>query len=200
MKYLLGLALVVGIAAGALFGLTNPQPVEADYYLVDCGDGDHFRWGGNIGRVDVTHGNLSDLWQTEIAQGATIWGVSTVGADFYFVMDPTSPHGWGKKTRYDTDHIAHTTSIANANTCNLDSVQSWFNTRFSFADCDDCPDNTFDLQTVAGHEMGHWLVLDDYPWWDFFADGSCLMADWHGRDYTLCDDDVNGIIFIYGEN
>ena len=132
--------------------------------------------------------------------GAAIWDVSTVGADFDFIMDSSSSHDWKKQTLNSLSEIGITVLAANASTCRLTSVDTWFNTKYNFAICSNCNHNTYDVRTVAGHEFGHWLVLEDYPWYDFWSDGQCLMRDWHGTHHALCNDDVEGIIELYGED
>ena len=36
------------------------------------------------------------------------------------------------------------------------------------------------------------------PWkiWDY----DCVMHQWHGNDHTLCGDDIDGIIALYGSD
>ena len=201
MKYIFALVLAVGLAAGVLLGVTQQTPTaEASYYLMDCGDNDHVRWTGNMGRADVYHGGFPTWWRNETIRGAAIWDVSTVGADFDFIMDSSSSHDWKKQTLNSLSEIGITVLAANASTCRLTSVDTWFNTKYNFAICSNCNHKTYDVRTVAGHEFGHWLVLEDYPWYDFWSDGQCLMRDWHGTDHTLCNDDVEGIIELYGED
>lgn len=154
----------------------------------------------NIGRADVYHGGFPTWWRNETIRGAAIWDVSTVGADFNFIMDSSSSHDWKKQTLNSLSEIGITVLVANSNTCRLTSVDTWFNSKYSFAICSNCNHNTYDVRTVAGHEFGHWLVLEDYPMYDFWSDGQCLVRDWHGTDHTLCNDDVEGIIELYGED
>ena len=129
MKYIFALVLAVGLAAGVLLGVTQQTPTaEASYYLMDCGDNDHVRWTGNIGRADVYHGGFPTWWRNETIRGAAIWDVSTVGADFDFIMDSSSSHDWKKQTLNSLSEIGITVLAANASTCRLTSVDTWFNT------------------------------------------------------------------------
>ena len=76
-------------------------------------------------------------------------------------------------------------------------VDTWFNTYYSWADCDpDCGDDQ-DVRGAAIHEFGHWLSLSHIPsWkpWDF----GCVMWP-KNPDRTLCGHDIAGIQEIYGE-
>ena len=62
---------------------------------------------------------------------------------------------------------------------------------------DGCPEGTFDVRTVAMHEFGRWLVLDDKPGWKVW-DNDCAKYGWLGADHTLCGHDKEGIKEIYG--
>ncbi len=185
------IAVFVGVSMAA-------SPVAEAYNSYNCPhDDDEFvRWSGDSATFDVDHGGFPSWWKTEIINANGIWDHSSVGADFDFVEDDESGNDWYKKTNRRTTRIAEA-EVYWGNDCHLDDVDTWFNTRYSFAICDDCNSDTYDVRTVAMHEFGHWLVLDDIPTWKVW-DRSCAMYGWHGTDHTLCSHDIAGIKEIYG--
>ena len=165
----------------------------------ECSDGVYLRWSGNVVPFDVDDGDLPVWWENEIIYASGVWGHSSVGADFDFEWDSSSSYDWYKYTDNDNSAIATTAFTYNETTCRFYSMETWFNTRWGFAICDDCNDGTYDVKTVAIHEFGHWLWLGHVPWWKVW-DHDCVMYTEHGTDHTLCDDDIEGIVEIYGED
>ena len=187
---------LIAVAIGVTIAIS---PVADAYNSYNCPfDNTKFvRWAGNSATFDVDHGNFASWWKTEIIYANGIWDADSVGANFNFVLDNQSGNDWYKKTSFMTDWIAVAEYAWNKNTCNLAEVDTWFNTRFSFAICDNCNEGTYDVRTVAMHEFGHWLLLKDIPEWRFL-DRGCAMYYWHGKDHTLCGHDKAGIQEIYG--
>ena len=159
-------------------------------------DSQLIRWSGNSATFDVDHGGFPSWWKTEIIYANGIWDHSSVGADFNFLLDNQSGNDWYKKTNYGTTRIAEAEAFW-GDDCYFDDVDTYFNTRYSFAICDDCNSGTYDVRTVAMHEFGHWLALDEILDWKFWDD-DCAMYSWHGTDHTLCGHDKEGIKEIYG--
>ena len=190
---LLAATVIVVIIA---MSLSTSRTADA-YNSYECGDDDFVHWSGGRATFDVAHGGFPAWWKSEIIHASGVWDAPSVGADFNFVEDDQSANDWTKRTRLYNSRIAETYFRANGETCHITEVDTWFNTRYSFAICDDCNDGTYDVRTVAIHEFGHWLVLDHVPWnrpWDY----DCVMWLDHGTDHSLCGHDIAGIVEIYG--
>ena len=185
---LIAVAIWVTIAASSTATAYNSWECEAD-------PSKWVRWSGNSATFDVDHGNFASWWKTEIIYANGIWDHSSVGADFDFVLDNQSNNDWYKKTNRRTNRIAE--AEVRGSYCTLTEVDTYFNTRYSFAICTNCNEGTYDVRTVAMHEFGHWLVLDEIPFWKKWDD-DCAMYSWHGQDHTLCGHDKAGIQEIYG--
>ena len=192
-----------GLLAAALIAVfvgisIATSPVAEAYNSDNCphDESQFIRWAGNSADFDVDHGGFPSWWKTEIIYANGIWDHSSVGANFNFVLNNQSNNDWFKKTNTRITWIA-VAELYWGDDCYLDDVDTWFNTRYSFAICDDCNEGTFDGRTVAMHEFGHWLVLRDIPEWKFWDD-DCAMYKWHGQDHTLCGHDKAGIKEIYG--
>ncbi len=185
-----GLITIVGIFAAG-------TPIAQAYNGMECGDDDFVHWSGDSTTFDVNHGDFPGWWKAEIIYANGVWDAPSVGADFNFVLDSQSGHDWTKHTSYYTTRIAETIITYSSSTCHLSDTGTWFNTRYSFDVCTDCPSDTYDVRTVAIHEFGHWLVLGHIPWnrpWDW----DCVMYVDHGTDRTFCGHDIAGIVEIYG--
>lgn len=69
----------------------------------------------------------------------------------------------------------------------FNSTLAWFTTGLDY-----------DLQTVALHEAGHWLVLDDI--YDPAFSSSIMFGFYQGLRRSLSPDDISGIRFIYPQD
>jgi hypothetical protein len=186
------LAIVIGVLLGSL-AMLKDRGVAVAYNSVSCGSG-FLRWQGQSTTYDPQSGISEGWWQAEIIYASGIW--NNAGANFSFQFDGGSSYDW-TKIYFPFDDSIGGTSYLQTN-CRFTDVDSWFNTRYSFADCPtSCAPNTYDVRTVAAHEFGHWLQLGHVDWWRFW-DYDCVMWLEHGPDRTLCGHDVAGIQEIYG--
>ena len=144
---------------------------------------------------NANNGGFADWWQEEIDEAADIWN-DDGGADFSLRSRSYSTHYWYKKRRiYDQRPGVTTTEWTAPDDCRLVDVDSLFNTRYTFAVCDDCENDEWDVKHVAAHEFGHWLVLTG-SYWRF----TCVMYPKDGPDYTLCNHEKGHMQEIYGED
>lgn len=192
---LAGLLVIGAIATVETFATATP--VAQAYNSMDCGNDDFVQWSGNSATFDSAHGGFPGWWEAEIIYANGVWDAASVGADFTFDYDSSSSHDWTKTTNFGTDLIAVTTITYSGTTCQLSDVDTYFNTRYSFAVCTNCNSGTYDARTVAIHEFGHWLVLGHISSWRPW-DWDCVMWLEHGHDHTLCGHDKAGIVEIYG--
>jgi len=139
-------------------------------------------------------------WRTAIDEAADIWDDDS-RANFDFQHYTASEQDWYKHTDYYDDRPGVTQStIINAELCQITGIWTFYNTRYTFADCDDdCDhdDGEFDAKHVAVHEFAHWFVLDDtdLPWQHW-----CVSYPKYGTDHSLCSHDKDRVQDIYGED
>ncbi len=178
----------------------TPATIEA-YELHHCGNDEDVNtdWNANTATYDASHGNFPDWWKDEIIEGAGIWNDQS-GANFSLHHYTGSSHDWTKRTEPWNPRIAETIlDWVEAGTCHLTDTDVWYNTRYDFVECSDCDGNEYDVRSDAMHEFGHFLVLDDIPWWQLIRIG-CAMYEKQSQDHTLYNDDKNGIQFLYGKD
>jgi hypothetical protein len=143
-------------------------------------DGDH--WDASYVYYDMSE--LPGSWAYSIMYAASAW--NQAGADFLFAGSASShdlitgylPFGvlaWTESTI-----INHTISDSDTE----------FNTTYYTWDCDG---GFHSVQSAATHEFGHWLELGDT------YDSDDVMYHSYTGNCTLSDEDIDGIITIYGE-
>jgi hypothetical protein len=94
----------------------------------------------------------------------------------------------------DPDRIAETTVTESSGI--ISDCDTVFNEDENFSVGGD--GGTYDIQTVALHEFGHWLCLLDLSW--FWNSSKVMYGAYTGVKTSLHQDDINGIIYIYGED
>ncbi len=132
----------------------------------------------------LTSGNI---WQA----GYT-W--NEVYADFVFIQATNNSNNDIKiGETYDPNAIAETWPWYNG----YHIIQTWivFNQNYQFSVGGG--GGTYDIQTVALHEFGHWLKLNDLTAiWDWYKVMYAYLG--YGQKRSLSGDDMAGIIAIYG--
>jgi hypothetical protein len=148
-----------------------------------------YRWAGNFTLYDVS-GISSSAWRTAINNAANTW--TNAGANFYFISSSSSTNDWGTENLGDVAALA-TSYVAHSSGYIVD-CDTKFNVYHSFY----TNGNQYDVQSVALHEFGHWLFLNDiWNIWDFWK---VMYGHYTWSKHNLSSDEVSGIIFIYGED
>ncbi len=194
------IAVVMLLSLGVVLGALAHRTANA-YNSWSCG-GQWWRWSGQSTTFDYDEGISEGWWQAEIIYANGVWDNSSVGADFDFTADSSSNNDWRKVYDPYESKFAFTypTPQCSGQPLNVTEADTWFNTRYTWEDCDSgtCSSGAYDVQTVAIHEFGHWLVLNEIPLWKIW-DNNCAMYEMdHGVDRTLCDHDIAGIQEMYG--
>lgn len=154
--------------------------------------GYHWPYGSPV-YVDVTIGSsIPYSWTTPISAGESAW--NGVGAKFRYRAGYAN-HTVNYKYLGANRTLGHTTCYASGSTltdCDVDfnSYQSWSTSGEA---------GKYDVQSVATHEFGHWLRLGDL--WDYSDYGKTMYYSTDpGTTFvrTLEQDDINGIVAIYG--
>lgn len=92
-------------------------------------------------------------------------------------------------------------AIALAGGYRIDGTDYWystwtkFNTRYSFTT--DGSAGTYDIQSVAVHEFGHWLKLNDVYFWPWEGKVMYFTLNTGTLRRSLHQDDIDGINAIY---
>lgn len=156
-----------------------------------------YTYGGYYWEDKETTYDLSALpgtWQTQVVNGATTW--NGAGADFTFIpASSSSPNDITQEYMDDDDIVGQAGGTASGSLF----LTAWmkFNTKHSFSTTGSS--GTYDIWSVAEHELGHWLRLNHTGWkWP----PQRVMYPTIGTGMTrrnLQQDDIDGIIYIYGE-
>jgi hypothetical protein len=147
-------------------------------------------WDTNSVGADIW--DLPFDWMMATFNAGLSWNYAPADFSFYFTDGPNT---WGLSYLPNDSRIAITTITYGYPSLHLIEVDTVFNTRYSFSIGGD--GGTYDVQTVALHEWGHWLCLNDLSWpWNR---SKVMYGGYTGVKRVLTQDDINGIVHIYGQ-
>lgn len=155
-----------------------PLPVSADYSY----SGIH--WDSDY--VYYNAMSLPQAWRTAIMTAHYSW--NQTGANWSFGHSSSA-------TRYVTTGSAPSNipayCIIQYSGNHIFQADMYFNDEdFDFYTNGD----DYDVETIALHEFGHWLMLNDTS-----SSGEVMYGGYEGLKRDLSDEDIEGIIAIYGE-
>lgn len=134
--------------------------------------------------------NLPSSYQTPIYTAAGTW--NSDAADFTFYYNSSAYNVWGAANYGSAGGMLGLTTITGNGTTVI-GANTDYNTYYSFST--NPSSSQYDLETVALHEFGHWLVLNDIS-----SPTSAIMyfsLSSGQQKRTLTQDDSNGINYIY---
>jgi hypothetical protein len=167
--------------------------LPASLAKADDYDYNGIHWNGNsVGYDDQA---LDSTWRLELWQAKYTW--SAAGADFYFYQDTgNSNYDLYIGDTYYEDSGAETNMSYSYPSMHITSCSTVFNEDMEFSVGGG--GGTLDIETIALHEFGHWLRLEDlYSGGD---SAKVMYYSYTGVKTSLHAGDVAGIIAIYGED
>ncbi len=148
-----------------------------------------YHWPSYPVSVDVSDASLPFSWISPISSAMSAWNGAS--SPFYF-NSGQSGHKMltANKGANNTPGITRT----DATGYNITDNDTTFNTYYSWATNGD--PYSYDIQSVATHELGHWLNLADKDsgYYDTMYGGVSTGETWKR---TLESDDLAGINYIY---
>jgi len=145
-------------------------------------------WDSSNASYDYS--DLDGDWRFAVFSAALTWSSESSG--FYFYQNSSSINGWHT---YDMgSSYGEGITIWSEEDDHFTEVDSFFNTYYDF----DIDDDT-DVETVALHEFGHWLQLDNIPWYQVWHSDKVMYATYQGVRQELTSADIDGLQEIYGE-
>jgi hypothetical protein len=162
----------------------NVSPVSAYSYST----GKHWEYGW----CTYNDTSLPSDWQTEIETAASTWNGASSPFTFYwepYVYDnEVLAQYWGGAYA-----LAWGFTAADGN-YHIYEAEIMFNTYYPYSTSGGFM--TIDVQSIALHEFGHWLVLDDLD--GLFNMDKVMYYQWiYVVKHSLTNDDANGISAIY---
>jgi hypothetical protein len=174
------LCVIFGVALSAI--LIPSQSLAYEY--------SGYHWTSST--VYFRYSDLSTDMIYGLANAAGTW--NTCGSQFRFYYDSSSSN-YFSTFDYDTPAIIGMTYPTYQDGYNA-LMYSYFNTYYTWSLGGG--NGTHDTQTVALHELGHWLTLNDIPQIRFWDSDKVMYGGYTGVKQTLNQDDINGIVDIYG--
>lgn len=150
-----------------------------------------YHWDSTGTTYDIT--SLPSDWQTQVSAAANSWNGS--GANFTFTSSSSSGNDLTQEYRPDDSCIGLSGGYYIYGTNHWASCWTIFNTRYTFST--DGSSGTYDIQSVAVHELGHWLKLNDVYFWPWESKVMYFVLNTGTLRRTLQQDDINGINAIY---
>ncbi len=149
---------------------------------------------GNPTYVDFTvKSSIPYDWTAPIAAGASAWNGQS--SRFRFRAG-YADHNIARRS-LDAGTLAQTYVRESWWTYRITDRDTDFNANVSFSPYGQA--GRYDVQSVAAHEFGHWLMLDDlYGGGDYWKTMYGVGAPGQTYQRTLDADDINGIRAIYG--
>lgn len=138
-------------------------------------------WNINYAYYDMS--GVPSSWQYPIMDAASTW--NQAGADWMFAG---SSSGNDVTLGNDDPWVLARTYVSYSNYIILDCDVVFNTSDFLFQTDGQDPD----VQSVMCHEFGHWLMLND------ISDSNSMMNSSYTGGHTLSQDDISGIIYIYG--
>lgn len=163
------------------------QPLELKAYSYS---GIH--WSSYPVSVDTGDASLPSAWITSIAHSMSTWNSQT--SPFYFnvgysghqiKVQNNGNNGVPAAVYYSYDGSNH-----------MIDADMYFNSYYSWSTSGEA--GKYDVENVATHEFGHWLVLNDlYGGGDTEKTMYGYVSTGETKKRTLTTDDINGINAIY---
>jgi hypothetical protein len=153
-----------------------------------------FRWTGLSPTVPY-YVNATTARTTHVNAAADTW--SSAGANFAFNYRGQHSRTGGPQLNYYNEIMWRDLGTYNAlavatiwvSGSTIIEADMSFNTRYNWS----TSGSTYDVQTVALHEFGHWVGLDHSS-----SYGSIMYYQYKGTQRYLSSDDLAGIRYIYG--
>lgn len=151
-----------------------------------------WKWSSNSATYNYNP-NLPSTWQTQVYNAAGTWNGNS-NFSFYYNSSSSNAYGasdWGPSGSVGITRCYHTGS-------RIDYVYSDFNTYFPFSSNPPSGSYSYDLRSVALHEFGHWLALDDLIDVSNYSNVMYHEIAPEQIKRTLTSADISGIRSIYG--
>lgn len=179
---LVGLSVAVVLVAGFFMG-TVPLVTQAYSYSGN-------KWSGNSVAVDATDASWPSGWISPLASAMSAWN----GASSPFAFSSGSSGHKFTSSNMGAGALALTTDTYSGTT--IVDADTNFNTYYSWSTSGGA--GAYDVQSVATHELGHWLrLLDLTGGGDTEKTMYYNIATGETKKRTLETDDLNGINAIY---